>query len=310
MTIVQLEYVIAVDTYKSFSIAAEKCFVTQPTLSMQIQKLEQQLGVVLFDRQKKPLMTTAIGEQIIEQSRIIIRESKKIKDLISEHKGQIAGELHVGILPTIAPYLLPIFLPDFIEKFPAVQLIVEELTTDEISHRLNKDLLDIGILATPFDKGKFNETHLYEEKMLAFVSPLHPLFKSKSIDLEKVDPQDIWLLSKGHCLRSQALKICKLKADDGEAGNFVFESGSLETIIKILTKHRGITIVPETAALSMDDELKKSLKTIEGVQQGRQISIISRRSFLKQNTIKALQDSILERLPAHIRENKLDVLPV
>lgn len=310
MTITQLEYIIAVDSFRSFSVAAEKCFVTQPTLSMQIQKLEDQLGVLLFDRQKKPVMTTEIGAQIIEQARTIISESKKIKSLIATHKGEIAGELHVGILPTIAPYLLPLFLTDFLKKYPDVQLNIEELTTDEIIQRLNKDLIDVGILATPIEKARFNEIPLYQEKMLAYVSPFHPLWNKKEIDLNAIDPKDIWLLSKGHCFRSQALQLCSMNKDINAAQHFVFESGSIETIIKILNNHSGITIVPEMAGLYMDKDILKGLKPISSQQPGRQISLISKRSFVKQNTTKALTETIVSRLPAHIKNNDLNILPV
>ncbi|MES2628168.1 MAG: LysR substrate-binding domain-containing protein [Bacteroidota bacterium] len=310
MTITQLEYIIAVDTYRSFSQAAEKCFVTQPTLSMQIQKLEDQFGVLLFDRQKKPVMTTEIGEQIIEQARTIIRESKKIKSLIADHKGEVSGELHVGILPTIAPYLLPLFLPSFLEKFTGVQLNIEELTTDEIISRLNKDQLDIGILATPFDKGRFNEIPLYQEKMLAYVSPLHPFFTQTSIDLTTIEPKDIWLLSKGHCFRNQALQLCNMQKDGNASAHFTFESGSIETIIKILDHHRGITIVPEMAGMYLNTDQKKGLKPFSKNEPGRQISIVSRRSFLKQNTIQALQESVMDKLPKGIKENVLEILAV
>lgn len=310
MTIVQLEYIVAVDTYRSFSLAAGKCFVTQPTLSMQIQKLEDQLGVILFDRQKKPIMTTKVGEQIIEQARTIIRESKVIKSIIAEYKGELGGDLHIGILPTIAPYLLPLFLPDFLNKYPSVRLTVEELTTDEIVNRLNKDLIDIGILATPFEQGKFNEIPLYQEKMLAYVSPLHPFYNQEAIDISLIDSKDIWLLSKGHCFRGQTLQLCNMQKDENGNQNFVFESGSIETIIKILASHSGVTIVPEMAGLYMDKELKKGLKPIKSHQPGRQISLVSRRSFLKQNSTRALEECILINLPALIRENVLEIIPV
>ncbi len=309
MTITQLEYIVAVDTYKSFSLAAEKCFVTQPTLSMQIQKLEDQLGVVLFDRQKKPIMTTAIGVQIIEQARTVISESKKIKGLIAQFKGEVAGDLHVGIIPTVAPYLLPLFLPDFLSSFPGINLVIEELTTDEILNRLNKDLLDIGILATPLNQANYSELPLYQEKMLAYISPLHPYSNKTEVDLSQVKENEVWLLSKGHCFRSQALQLCE-QFNNGEAHHFVFESGSIETIIKILQQHKGLTIVPETAALFMDNEQKKQLKSIKGHEPGRQISIISRRTFLKQNTISALADCINKNLPEHIKKNQLQVLPI
>lgn len=310
MTITQLEYIAAVDTYKSFSLAADKCFVTQPTLSMQIQKLEDQLGVLLFDRQKKPILTTAIGIQVIEQARTIINESKKIKSLISQFKGDVSGDLHLGIIPTVAPYLLPLFLPDFLASFPSVNLVVEELSTEEILNRLNKDLLDIGILATPIAHAKYEELPLYQEKMLAYTSPLHPFSDKNEVDLSTVKENEVWLLSKGHCFRDQALQLCAQLNNPDLPHHFVFESGSLETIIKILHHHSGLTIVPETAALFMDEKQQKQLKKIMGTEPGRQISIISRRSFLQQSTVAALSNCIQKNLPEHIRNNKLEILPV
>ncbi len=310
MTIVQLEYVVAVDTYRNFSLAAEKCFVTQPTLSMQIQKLEDQLGVILFDRQKKPVIPTLIGTQLIEQARTIINESRKIKNLIAQYKGEVAGELRLGIIPTVAPYLLPLFLPDFLNSFPAIQLVIEELTTEEILVRLNKDLLDIGILATPIANEKYNELPLYQEKMLAYVSPLHRYNGNPEVDLSQVKENEVWLLSQGHCFRSQALQLCNQFNTGNHQHHFVFESGSIETIIKILQHHSGLTIVPETAALYMSAEQKLGLKPIKGSSPGRQISIISRRTFLKQNTVTALAQCIDKNLPKAIKDNQLNVLPI
>jgi LysR family hydrogen peroxide-inducible transcriptional activator len=152
MTIVQLEYAVAVDTYRSFVLAAEKCFVTQPTLSMQIQKLEEQLEVKLFDRSRQPVIPTEIGIEIIEQARILLQESYKIKEIIEERKGELAGELKIGVIPTIAPYLLPQVIGGFMEKYPKVKLIISELTTESIIQQLKVNLLDCGILATQLHK--------------------------------------------------------------------------------------------------------------------------------------------------------------
>ena len=209
MTIVQLEYAVAIDTYRSFVLAAQKCFVTQPTLSMQVQKLEEQLGVKLFDRTRQPVVPTEIGVEIIEQARKIISESNKIKEIIADKNNEISGELKLGIIPTVAPYLLPKVLGNFLIKYPKVNLNITELHTDVIINQLKLAILDCGILATPLLQTTLVETPLYYENFVSYVSKISPLFKKKALIASDLVDDQLWLLNEGHCLRNQILNICK-----------------------------------------------------------------------------------------------------
>src|SRR5476649_2103128 len=205
MTIVQLEYIVAVDTYRSFVMAAEKCFVTQPTLSMQIQKLEDTLGVKLFDRSKQPVTPTEIGIDIIYQARIVLAESEKIKEIVSDRQKELSGELKVGIIPTISPYMLPKILHSFIEKYPQVKLIVWEQTTEHIIQQLKLGTLDCGILSTPLHESNLTEIPVFYENFVAYASKNSKLYKKKSITPEDIDMEEIWILNEGHCMREQVL---------------------------------------------------------------------------------------------------------
>ncbi|TXC76220.1 hydrogen peroxide-inducible genes activator [Luteibaculum oceani] len=309
MTLIQLEYVIAVHNHKSFSKASEACFVTQPTLSMQIQKLEDELGVILFDRKKKPIGTTEIGEMVVEQARDLVSGEKAIKELVSQYKGAIAGELKVGIIPTVAPYLLPLFLPNVIKAYPTLNLQIEEKTTEEIIDNLLADHIDIGILATPLSNPRITEYPLYSEGMYFYVSPKHPLYQKESIDINEIDGKDMWLLHKGHCFRNQVLKLCERFNKDHIQG-LAFESGSIETIIKIIDSHNGLTMIPETALFTLAPEQKKHVRPIEKNQPGREISIVVSRTYLKKQLIQELNNMIVEALPATLKHNKVRILDI
>ena len=208
MTITQLEYIIAVDTYKNFAEAARHCFVTQPTLSMQIKKIEEELDVLIFDRSKKPVLTTEIGMQIINQARITVQEAYRIKEVIQLQKDEIKGELKIGIIPTLSPYLLPLFVTKFMQKYPEVNLIVEELLSENIIDKLNNDILDVGILVTPINKSSILEIPLFYETFSVYMSTTHPLSEKSNIDFSELDINEMWLLKEGHCFRSQVINIC------------------------------------------------------------------------------------------------------
>lgn len=306
MTIIQCEYIVAVDTYKSFSTAAGHCFVTQPTLSMQIMKLEDELGVVLFDRKLKPVMTTDIGRKIIDQARIVLNEHRKIREIILQHRGEVAGTLRVGILPTVAPYLLPLFLRTFLDKYPKVRLYIDEMTTDEILARLRTDQLDMGILATPLESSSMQENQLYVEKMLIYLPEGHHLVSRKSISAGQLEGERLWLLREGHCFRNQVLRVCSLGS--AEQGNLHLDSGSIETLIRIVDNNGGITIIPEMAALGIAPENRNRIRRFSGKEPGRQISIITHRSFLKNHTIDAVRKTIMEGLPSSMLKNSAAVI--
>jgi LysR family hydrogen peroxide-inducible transcriptional activator len=302
MTIVQLEYAVAVDTYRSFVLAAEKCFVTQPTLSMQIQKLEDQLGVKLFDRSRQPVVPTEIGVEIIEQARKLLNESYKIKEIIEERKGEIAGELKIGIIPTIAPYLLPRVIGGFMEKYSKVKLIISEFTTEYIIQQLKVGLLDCGILATPLDEVTLLERPVFYENFVSYVSKNSPLFKKKALTTNDLDIDELWLLNEGHCMRNQVLNICKHKKSNDH--QLDYNTGSIETLIKMVDLNSGVTILPE---LSMQDFSVKQMDKVryfKSPEPSREVSIVTHKNFIKKRMIDALETEILNSVPKRMKSKK------
>lgn len=302
MTIVQLEYAVAVDTYRSFVTAAEKCFVTQPTLSMQIQKLEEYLGVKLFDRSRQPVTPTEIGIEVIEQARILIQESYKIKDIIEERKGEISGELKIGVIPTIAPYLIPKVIGGFLEKYPKIRLVVSELTTENIISQLKVGLLDCGILATPLDESFLNERPVFYENFVSYLSKNSPLFKKKTLTTNDLDVDNLWLLNEGHCMRNQVLNICKhAKSNDIQLD---YNTGSIETLIKMVDLNQGITILPELAIQDFSVKQMDKLRYFKSPEPSREVSIVTHKNFIKKRMIDALEAEILNSIPKRMKTKK------
>ena len=302
MTITQLEYLVAVDTYKSFARAAEHCYVTQPTLSMQIKKIEEEMKVLVFDRSKKPVLTTEMGLQIINQARIILKETYRINDIIQNEKDEIKGELRIGIIPTLSPYLLPLFITQFIEKYSDVKLVVEELLSKDIIKKLNNDLLDVGILVTPLKENSLVEIPLFYETFVVYMSTNHPLSTKNKINFKDLDINEMWLLQEGHCFRSQAMNICGEDINQ-EDTRLRFESGSLETLRRIVEKQFGYTLLPELAALDLEEDKMKYVKTFSKPRPIREVSLIIHRSYMKQKLIGLLQESILDNIPEILKNN-------
>jgi len=302
MTITQLEYLVAVDTYKSFAKAADHCYVTQPTLSMQIKKVEEEMKVLVFDRSKKPVLTTEIGLQIIAQARVTLQEAYRIKEIIQSQKDEIKGELRIGIIPTLSPYLLPLFITQFIEKYPDVKLVVEELLSGEIVRKLNNDLLDVGILVTPLKENSIIEIPMFYETFVVYMSTTHPLSSKNKINFKDLDINEMWLLQEGHCFRSQAMNICgeDLKQKDFRLR---FESGSLETLKRIVEKQFGYTLLPELASMDLDENRKKYVKTFSKPHPIREVSLVIHRSFMKRKLINLLKEEILENIPEILKDN-------
>ena len=291
MTITQLYYVLAVAENQNFTKAAEKCFVTQPTLSMQIQKLEDELDVLIFDRGKKPIELTEVGRKIVNQAKNIVNESYRIQDIVDQQKGFIGGEFKLGIIPTIMPTLLPMFLNAFIKKHPKVKLIIEELTTEEIISRLNEGHLDAAIAATPLDSDNIKERVLYFEPFVAYVPQNHRLHNVTKIEPSDLDVEDMLLLEDGHCFRNNILNICKTfkkHTDDP----FQLESGSIETLIKLSNEGLGMTLLPYLHTLDLNDNAQKNLKFFTEPSPAREVSLIYHKSELKIQIIEALQTII------------------
>jgi LysR family hydrogen peroxide-inducible transcriptional activator len=291
MTITQLYYVLAVAENQNFTKAAEKCFVTQPTLSMQIQKLEDQLDVQIFDRSKKPIELTEVGKKIVTQARNIVNESYRIQDIVDQQKGFIGGEFKLGIIPTIMPTLLPMFLKTFIKKHPKVKLKIEELTTEEIISRIKDGHLDAAIAATPLEDDSIKERVLYFEPFVSYIPEGHRLHNNKKINVEDLDINDMLLLEDGHCFRDGVINLCKAfksQSDD----KFQLESGSIETLIRLSNEGLGMTLLPYLHTLEIHDKEKKHLHFFNEPSPAREVSIIYHKSELKMQIIEALQDVI------------------
>lgn len=295
MTIQQLEYILAIDKYRHFGHAAEACFVTQPTLSAQVNKLERELDVLIFDRSKMPVIPTEIGIQLIEQAKRVVSESKGIYEMIAQLKGNIGGMIKIGIIPTLAPYLLHLFVGNFLEKYPKVQLQVEEVITEEVVKRLKNDELDLGIVSTPLNEQGILEKPIFYEKFYAYFSKGHPLLKNKSIEADELLNSDLWVLQQGHCLRDQVLSICDQR--DSHRMNFHYESGSLEGLKNLVDRYKGVTLLPELATLNMNPEERSRLRPFGGEQPQREVSIILTRTFLKKKLVELLYQEIVEAIP-------------
>ncbi|MBR9756660.1 MAG: LysR family transcriptional regulator [Algicola sp.] len=291
MTITQLHYVLAVAEHKNFTKAASSCFVTQPTLSMQIQKLEEELDVLIFDRSKKPIELTDVGRKIVYQAKNIVNESDRIQDIVDQQKGFIGGEFKLGIIPTIMPTLLPMFLKTFIKKYPKVKLKIEELTTEETMQRLEDGHLDAAIAATPLENEHLKERVLYYEPFVGYTPSNHRLFKNKTIDPNDLDLQDMLLLEDGHCFRDGILNLCKSFKDQGD-DSFQLESGSIETLVKLSNEGLGMTLLPYLHTLEINDSFKPNLRYFTEPSPAREVSLIYHKSELKMQIIEALYDTI------------------
>lgn len=291
MTITQLYYVLAIAEHKNFTKAAEKCFVTQPTLSTQIQKLEEELDVLIFDRSKKPIELTEVGRKIVHQARNIVNESDRIQDIVDQQKGFIGGEFRIGIIPTIMPTLLPMFLKSFIKKHPKVKLKIEELTTEEIIIRINDGHLDTAIVATPLENESIKERVLYYEPFVGYIPKNHRLSENKKIDVSDLEIDDMLLLEDGHCFREGVINLCKAFKDQIDE-QFQLESGSIETLIKLSNEGLGMTLLPYLHTLDLNEKFQANLRLFNNPSPAREVSIIYHKSELKMQIIDALHASI------------------
>ncbi|MBS1558485.1 MAG: LysR family transcriptional regulator [Bacteroidetes bacterium] len=298
MNLQQLEYIVAVDTWRHFSTAAEQCHVTQPTLSMMIKRLEDELDVKIFDRTKQPVSATDIGKKIIEQARIILAEAGQLKRIVADQKNDAAGHLHVGIIPTVAPYLVPLFVHSFITKYPKIKLQISEFTTDQIISKLEKQQLDVGILATPLKISSIKEQPVFYEQFVVYASPEEKLMKKRYLLADDIDVNRLWLLEEGHCLRQQVINLCELKRQETLSQNLDYQAGSIETLKKMVDINKGITILPELALPDLSAKQKMNVRYFKPPAPVREISLVTYRYFIKYNLIDLLQKEIINHLPA------------
>lgn len=301
VTITQLEYVVAVDTYRHFANAAEKCMVTQPTLSMQIKKLEEYLGVIIFDRSKQPVIPTDVGSLIIDQARDILRETAQLENIAKGYNENISGRLNIAIIPTLAPFLLPLFIGKMIERHPGIRLNIKELTTAEIIHQLKVDEVDVGILSTPLHEEQIYEDPIFYEEIKIYTQSGHPLSKKQFVSPEEIyNRKDVWMLTNGNCFRNQVINLCKnqYSSDDNAAVNY--ESGSLETLKKLVETEGGFTFLPELAVNELSSRQLNQVVSFEGRVPLREISLCYVRNAAKKDMIDILKQCIREVVPVEM----------
>ena len=306
MNIQQLEYIIAVDNHRHFSKAAEASFVTQPTLSMMIQKLEDELGVRIFDRTQTPIEPTDVGRKVIEQARTSIAQINQIKEIVEEEKGVIKGVFRLAIIPTVSPYLLPKLMQTHREQNTDIRLVISEMTTNQILANLAKGTIDGGILATPLHDDRMIERPVYYEKFLAYISPNERFLHSKiSLHESDLNGAKLWLLDEVHCFRTQILNLCKLKNKNIVNSAFTYEAGSIETLINIVDNNDGITIIPEMALEHLRETQKLNVRYFDKSSPVREVSLITRKDFIRERLIEIIEEEIKMSVPASLQDKKL-----
>ncbi len=306
MNIQQLEYIVALDNHRHFSKAAEASFVTQPTLSMMIQKLEDELGVKIFDRSQSPIEPTEVGRKIIDQARVSIAQIHQIKEIIEVEKGVIKGVFRLAIIPTVSPYLLPKLMQTHSEQNTDIRLVISEMTTIQILSGLAKGSIDGGILATPLYDDRMKERPLYYEQFFAYVSP-HERFLYAKTSLEEADLRGakLWLLDEVHCFRTQILNLCNLKTKSLNNSAFTYEAGSIETLINIVDNNNGITVIPEMALSHLTEVQKKNVRFFKNNKPVREISLLTRKDFLRERLIDIIEEEIKMSVPLSLQDKSL-----
>ena len=309
ITLTQLAYAVAIDTHRHFERAARACDVTQPTLSMQLQKLETTLGVTLFDRSRTPVVPTDIGVVLIEQARVVLREATRIGELRDTAHGTIAGELRLGVIPTLAPYLLPDVIEVLAERHPLLELVVEERVTEAVLDGLRDDTLDAGLVATSVDAPGIIGRTLFREPFFGYVSPAHRLAGRAHLSVDDLSIDDLWLLAEGHCLRTQAVTLCRQRTRRSNASAPAdavsctrmarFESGNLETLKRLVERGAGMTLLPALAAAALASNAQRRLLIpFADPAPGRAIRLVRQRRHVRQHPVRAVVAIIREVVTA------------
>jgi len=306
MTITQLNYIIAVDNHRHFGRAAEACFVTQPTLSMQIQKLEDQLGVIIFDRNKQPVEPTLIGKKLIAQARNVVAQANTLEQLAQVETGLLRGEFRLGIIPTVATNLIYRFVDRFRRELPEIHLIIEELRTDQIIEGLKLNKLDAGILATPLEHKSVTEIPIYYEPFMAFVPEGHRLAGDEFVLSSELDMADMLLLNEGHCFRASVINLCG-KSQESKR-KIELESGNFETLIKLAQLGYGMTLLPYLTAIDLPQELRTFVKPIAEPTPTREISIVYSTAHTKSAVIEKLEPLLRKSVPERLLFEKNTVV--
>lgn len=302
MNIQQLDYIIALERYRHFGKAAEACGVSQPTLSMMIQKLEEELSIDIFDRKKSPIEPTPIGKKIISQAKVINFNIRQLKEISDAVRDSVRGELKMAVIPTLAPYIIPDFFTGVRKRLPTLKLTIAETRTSEILERLNNAELELAIISTPVNEPGILELPLFYERFIAYISPSNSqLYSQKEIGVEQLDPSEMWLLQEGHCFRNQMINICHQNRESMQ----VYEAGSIETLIRVVDKNGGYTLIPELHLDSLTPQQKRNIRFFKGEEPRREISFVFREDFVKERLINELVEAIKENIPNEMLDGRL-----
>lgn len=302
MNFTQLEYFKEIYLTGSYSVAAEKLGITQPALSLQMQKLEEELDFKLIDRTRRPLKLTEEGEVFYQKSIEILQDVEQLKNVALELVSEVKGTLRLGIIPTLAPYLVPLFAEKLKQKFPALQLVVFELKTEEIVDELKMAQLDCGIISTPISEQKLAFEPIFYERFYAYISEKHPLFKNSKIDIASVNEEDIWYLEEGNCFQNQVNSICNFTPQQQDTRQLLYRSNSIDSLRRIVENENGITFIPELATINIPVEYEELIKEFSGVPPVREISIITLKRHAREKQVNAVKSVITESIPKRMQQ--------
>lgn len=295
MTLQQLEYILAVNQFRHFAKAAEYCRVTQPTLSAMIQKLEEELDTRIFDRSQQPVCPTPVGIHIIEQAQNILVQANRIKNIIEEEKHSLTGTFKLGILPTVAPYLLPRFFPQLMKKYPDLDIRVVEMKTNDIKKALQTGEIDAGIVASLAGMEELQQTPLFYEQFFAYVSREDALFNNEVIRTSDLNGEQLWLLDEGHCFRDQLVRFCQMKS--ARVSQLAYHLGSMETFMRMVESGKGVTFIPELAVLQLGDAQKELVRSFAIPCPTRQVVLLTNKNFIRHTLLEVLVKEIKLSVP-------------
>ena len=301
MTLQQFEYIVAVDKYRHFVKAAESCHVTQSTLSALIQKLETELDVTIFDRNSHPIRPTEVGEELIRQAKVVLYNSSQLREMVVATKQQESGVLRMGVVSTIAPYILPKMFKIMNEDYKAVRLSVEEARVATIIQKLERAELDVALLAMPLDHKDLLEIPLYEERFVAYVSSKEPLFEHHELTVNELPTDNLWVLREGYCPNNGIFAFCSRQTGNAS----IYEAGSIETLVKIVDENGGYTIIPELHVPLLSEEQQRQIRVLRDPEPKRRVALVVRRDFVRERLLNILADAIKKVIPQHMIEERM-----
>lgn len=301
MTLQQMEYIVAVDKYRHFAKAAESCGISQSTLSSLVQKLEIELDVTIFDRNSHPVKPTAIGEEIISRAKLLLFNAAQVKELVATRKGESVGKVSLGITSTVAPYLLPKMLKYLSVNHPDIELHVEEARVSTLVSQLERGELDIALLATPLNNDDLLEIPVYQERLMAYVSPDEPIYNDSDLQTGRLPVECVWVLREGYCPNRGVFPFCNYRAER----QAVYEAGSVETLIKIVDENGGYAIIPELHVPLLRKCQQANVRVLTNPEPSREIAFVIHRNFVRERLLNILADAIRTVIPPAMINKRL-----